>query len=168
MYVHADGCMCMADGVMNCESVTGTLAAFIEAFPPGACLLMQSKSSVAAQLATVNATYSTNGAETRKTFIVSGAHVRACADKCVCMPDGVMYWEDVAETLAAFIEAFPSGAALLMQNKGAMAVQLASVHDSLVPQVHASMASIPPADTVKVSCYFHMPCCRQVSFCNQR
>ena len=84
------------------------------------------------------------------------------------MPDGVMYWEDVAETLAAFIEAFPSGAALLMQNKGAMAVQLASVHDSLLPQVHASMAAMPSADTVKVISYFHKPFCNQVSLCRQR
>ena len=66
------------------------------------------------------------------------------------MADGVMYWEDVTETLAAFIEAFPAGGALLMQSKGPMAVQLASVHDSLLPHVHACMSGAPSADTLKV------------------
>ncbi len=70
------------------------------------------------------------------------------------MADGVMYWEDVTETLAAFIEAFPPGGALLMQSKGAMAVQLASVHDSLLPQVHASMSGASPAETLKVRLLF--------------
>lgn len=66
------------------------------------------------------------------------------------MADGVMYWEDVTETLAAFIEAFPPGGALLMQSKGTIAVQLASVHDSLLPQVHASISGAAPAETLKV------------------
>lgn len=66
---------------------------------------------------------------------------------CAC-PDGVMYWEDVTETLSAFVEAFPPGAGLIMQSKGALAAQLASVHDSLLPEIHASLASKPAADTV--------------------
>ena len=66
------------------------------------------------------------------------------------MADGVMYWEDVTETLAAFIEVFPPGGALLMQGKGAIAVQLASAHDVLLPQVHASTSRAAPAETLKV------------------
>ncbi len=68
----------------------------------------------------------------------------------MCTADGVMYWEDVTETLAAFIEASPPGGALLMQSKGAIAVQLASFHDIFLPQVHASMSGAPPAETFKV------------------
>ena len=67
------------------------------------------------------------------------------------MPDGMMYWEDGVETLAAFVEAFPPGAGLLMQSKGAVAVHLAAVHDNLLPNVDASLARLPSAVTVPVS-----------------
>ena len=75
------------------------------------------------------------------------------------MPDGIMYWEDGAETLAAFVEAFPPGAALLMQSKGAVVVQLASVHDNLLPDVNASLASLArlsSAVTLPVSAVPHI------------
>ena len=72
-------------------------------------------------------------------------------DCCLCMPDGIMYWEDGAETLAAFVEAFPPGAGLLMQSKGAVIVQLASVYDNLLPDVNASLARLSPAVTLPVS-----------------
>ena len=67
------------------------------------------------------------------------------------MPDGMLYWEDGVKTLAAFVEAFPPGAALLMQSKGAVVVQLASVHDNLLPDVNASLARLPSAVTISVS-----------------
>ena len=71
------------------------------------------------------------------------------------MPDGIMYWEDGAETLAAFVEAFPPGAGLLMQSKGAVVVQLANVHNNLLPGVNASLARLSSAVTLPVSVVPH-------------
>ena len=71
------------------------------------------------------------------------------------MPDGIMYWEDGAETLAAFVEAFPPGAGLLMQSKGAVIVQLATVHDNLLPDVNASLARLSSAVTLPVGVVPH-------------
>lgn len=65
-----------------------------------------------------------------------------------------MYWEDVAETLAAFVMALPPGGALLMQRQGALAVQLSTVHDSLLPAVHSSLAKVSAAGIPKV-CVSH-------------
>ena len=84
---------------------------------------------------------------------------RASNKWCLCMPDGIMYWEDGAETIAAFVEAFPPGAGLLMQSKGAVVVQLASVHDNLLPDVNASLASLArlsSAVTLPVSAVPHI------------
>ena len=67
-----------------------------------------------------------------------------------------MYWEDGAETLAAFVEAFPPSAGLLMQSKGAVVVQLASVHDNLLPDVNASLARLSSAVTAPVSLVPHI------------
>ena len=80
---------------------------------------------------------------------------RARNEWCLYMPDGIMYWEDGAETLAAFVEAFPPGAGLLMQSKGAVIVQLASVHDNLLPDVNASLARLSSAVTLPVSAVPH-------------
>ena len=76
---------------------------------------------------------------------------RARDEGFLCMPDGMMYWEDGAETLAAFVEAFPPSAGLLMQSKGAVVVQLAAAHDNLLPEVNASLASLSSAVTLPVS-----------------
>ena len=78
----------------------------------------------------------------------------------------MMYWEDGVETLAAFVEAFPPGAGLLMQSKGAVVVQLASVHDSLLPDVNASLAKLPSAVTISVSLVPHIAS-RYVVQCKQ-
>ncbi len=79
--------------------------------------------------------------------------VLTCLRRIAQCADGVMYWVDVAETLAAFVVAFPPGGGLLMQRQGALAVQLSRVHDSLLPEVHGSLARVSAAGVPKVHAY---------------
>lgn len=49
--------------------------------------------------------------------------------------DGVQYLRDMCLTLCCFLQAYPSGAQLLLQTQAAMVTHLTSLHDDLIPQI---------------------------------
>lgn len=51
------------------------------------------------------------------------------------LSDGVQYMRDLCMTLCYFLQAYPSGAQLLLQGQASMVSQLTSLHDDLVPQM---------------------------------
>ncbi|KAK9909048.1 hypothetical protein WJX75_006462 [Coccomyxa subellipsoidea] len=55
--------------------------------------------------------------------------------------DGLSYWEDVTQTLSAFVEAFPPAAGLLLQADGALLVQLTPLYSALIPELQRGLAA---------------------------
>ena len=48
---------------------------------------------------------------------------------------------DLCMTLCYFLQAYPSGAQLLLQGQASMVTQLTSLHDDLVPQMARAVTS---------------------------
>ncbi|DBB14004.1 hypothetical protein WJX82_002006 [Trebouxia sp. C0006] len=57
------------------------------------------------------------------------------------LSDGVQYMRDLCMTLCYFLQAYPSGAQLLLQGQASMVTQLTSLHDDLVPQMARAVTS---------------------------
>ena len=63
------------------------------------------------------------------------------ARPCYAAADGVQYMRDLCMTLCYFLQAYPSGAQLLLQGQASMVSQLTSLHDDLVPQMARAVTS---------------------------
>ncbi|KAL0032304.1 hypothetical protein WJX79_003738 [Trebouxia sp. C0005] len=57
------------------------------------------------------------------------------------LSDGVQYMKDLCITLCCFLQAYPSGAQLLLQGQASLVTQLTSLHDDLVPQMARAVTS---------------------------
>ncbi len=70
---------------------------------------------------------------------------RICgSESAVCRyaaADGVQYMRDLCMTLCYFLQAYPSGAQLLLQGQASIVTQLTSLHDDLVPQMARAVTS---------------------------
>ena len=60
---------------------------------------------------------------------------------CYAAADGVQYMKDLCITLCCFLQAYPSGAQLLLQGQASLVTQLTSLHDDLVPQMARAVTS---------------------------
>ena len=58
--------------------------------------------------------------------------------------DGVQYLRDLCMTLCYFLQAYPSGAQLLLQGQVGIVTQLTSLYDDLIPQAHKAISSAVP------------------------
>ena len=67
--------------------------------------------------------------------------------------DGIEYMRDMCMTLCYFLQAYPSGAQLLLQGQAGIVTQLTSLHDDLMPQITKAVAAAsqhqPHASQVK-------------------
>ncbi len=63
------------------------------------------------------------------------------AGSCYAAADGVQYLRDLCMTLCYFLQAYPSGAQLLLQGQAGIVMQLTSLHDDLVPQMARAVTS---------------------------
>lgn len=72
------------------------------------------------------------------------------------LSDGVQYLRDICMTLCYFLQAYPSGAQLLLQGQAGLVTQLTSLHDDLIPQMARALASTAPHNqpqTLQVQCH---------------
>lgn len=58
--------------------------------------------------------------------------------------DGVQYLRDLCMTLCYFLQAYPSGAQLLLQGQAGIVTQLTSLYDDLIPQAHKAISAAVP------------------------